>query len=497
MGEASRTPEEIWAEDLFFRREEAEQLIAYIESVAARPVMREDKRAYTIAVDARYGEGKSFFLRRLAEQISVNHPVAFVDAWADDLTDEPLTALAATLKAALQPLVSNPEMGGRVSDFLAKSGKVAKIVGWGLLRRGAGILLTGKAVDAAEDVLAGVGVDVKDAVNDGLAEVGKGTVEDAAAAVKGMDGHSLMEQRIAAFEEGKAAVAQMKESLAAIVASLDGKSLHAPIVIVIDELDRCRPTYAIKLLEEIKHLFDVKRLMFVIAIHSDQLARSVSGAYGSKFDGRAYLRRFIDRRYNLAEPRLAPLVQKLFDQAGLRGEAFAWPELVHSGTSDLRPSAPELIAEYMRVYGMGARDAFALIDSLQTSALLVRGRNIQLHYLLPLAIAMVQGYLPGTIPQPVTSSQWAYVPYWTRQSPDPTEVALSQMTEDLAQAAQLSEKDLDERINRGGTQNGRYAAKFMRNAQRDSDGTYPFWSHKGYPRLLAAVSRFSNPQLEG
>lgn len=500
MTEMKRTPDDIWAEDLFSRREEAEQLIAYIESVAARPVKREDKCAYTIAVDARYGEGKSFFLRRLAEQLSINHPVAFVDAWADDLTDEPLTALAATLKAALEPLISHPDIGRHVSDFVAKSGKVAKIVGWGLLRRGAGLLLTGKAVEAAEGVLEGLGEDVKDAVNDGLADVGKGTIDDGAAALEVVGSHALMEQRIAAFEEGKAAVAQLKESLAALVASLDGKSLHAPIVIVIDELDRCRPTYAIKLLEEIKHLFDVPGLVFVLAIHSDQLAHSVSGAYGSTFDGRAYLRRFIDRQYNLTEPRLAPLVKQLFDQAGLGKTAFAWPELVLSGRSDLEPSAPEFIAEYMRVYGMGARDAFALIDSLQTSAMLVGTRKLQLHYLLPLAIAIAQGHRPGTIPEPVMSSQWAYVPYWTSRSPDPTEVTLSQMTAELGEAAQLHRRDLDEKItrgaNEGASQDGMYAARFMRNAEENGDGVFPFWSPKGYPRLLAAVSRFSNPKLE-
>lgn len=256
--------------------------------------------------------------------------MAFVDAWADDLTDEPLTALAATLKAALDPFVTDSKIGRRVQDFMVTSGRVAKIMGWGLLRRGAGLLITGKAVDAAEELLTGVSEDVRDAVNDGLGEVGKGTIEDAAAALKGVGSHTLMAQRIAAFEEGKAAVQQMKESLAAIVASLDGTAQHAPIVIVIDELDRCRPTYAIRLLEEIKHLFDVPGLIFIFAIHSEQLARSVSGAYGSTFDGRAYLRRFIDRQYSLAQPGLTPLVAKLFDEAGLRREAFSWPGLVLS-----------------------------------------------------------------------------------------------------------------------------------------------------------------------
>jgi len=99
------TVDKIWSDDLLSRREEADLLCAYVESVWQRPVVREDKRSYTIAVDTKYGEGKSFFLRRLAKQLSINHPVAFIDAWADDINDEPLTALAATLKNALEPLI--------------------------------------------------------------------------------------------------------------------------------------------------------------------------------------------------------------------------------------------------------------------------------------------------------------------------------------------------------------------------------------------------------
>ena len=94
--------DEIWDGDLFDRKTEATQLIAFIESVVGRPVLREDKSAYTIAIDAKYGEGKTYFLKRLKEQLSLNHPVAYIDAWADDLADEPLTALAATLEEALQ-----------------------------------------------------------------------------------------------------------------------------------------------------------------------------------------------------------------------------------------------------------------------------------------------------------------------------------------------------------------------------------------------------------
>ena len=67
-----------------------------------------------------------------------------------------------------------------------------------------------------------------------------------------------------------------------------------PVVVVIDELDRCRPLYAIELLEVAKHLFSVEIIVFVLAINLRQLGHSIKAVYGSDFDSHEYLERFID-----------------------------------------------------------------------------------------------------------------------------------------------------------------------------------------------------------
>lgn len=71
------------------------------------------------------------------------------------------------------------------------------------------------------------------------------------------------------------------------------------VVVFVDELDRCRPTYAIKLLERIKHLFDVEGLIFVLSVDKTQLGHAIQGVYGSGCDAEGYLRRFIDLEYSL------------------------------------------------------------------------------------------------------------------------------------------------------------------------------------------------------
>lgn len=71
-----------------------------------------------------------------------------------------------------------------------------------------------------------------------------------------------------------------------------------PIVFIIDELDRCRPSYAVELLEQVKHLFSVSGIVFVLAIDKEQLGHIIRGMYGSdKFNASEYLRRFIDLEY--------------------------------------------------------------------------------------------------------------------------------------------------------------------------------------------------------
>ena len=74
------------------------------------------------------------------------------------------------------------------------------------------------------------------------------------------------------------------------------------MIVMIDELDRCRPTYAIELLEVAKHLFSVDHIVFVLAINRTELAHSIQAIYGDRFDAEGYLRRFFDIDFQLPEP---------------------------------------------------------------------------------------------------------------------------------------------------------------------------------------------------
>ena len=383
-----KTFDEIWAGDLLGRRAEAEDLMGYLESVAARPAIREDGHAHVLAVDARYGEGKTFFLRRLAEHMAAaEHPVAFVDAWVDDLEDEPLVALAATLQKALEPYTTeHPTVREMVATFNRQAGRVSAIVAAGFAKRALGLVITQGAVEVLGGVLDHGGEVAKAANQDAAKGTGQAVIDDAA---KGMPVVTTtgMEARIATFREGQEAVTQMKAGLRAVVESLAELDIKTPVTIVIDELDRCRPTYAIKLLEEVKHLFDVSGVAFVLGLHADQLVHSVAAAYGSGFEAKSYLRRFFSRRYGLAPARLDGLVEMLVRSLSIPAGRIAYPMVLR--TDSYRPEQLPLatfIADVMDSYGLRARDAFAIMEGLQTALALTAPHPVQLAYLLPLLV---------------------------------------------------------------------------------------------------------------
>ena len=80
------------------------------------------------------------------------------------------------------------------------------------------------------------------------------------------------------------------------------------LIIFIDELDRCAPSYAVKLLERIKHYFINDKITFVFSLNMEQMQHTIRQHYGSGFDAHKYIERFFD----LPIP-MPPLKRKRFN----------------------------------------------------------------------------------------------------------------------------------------------------------------------------------------
>jgi len=285
---------DIWADDLLNRREDGRFLQSFLSGRVEERKARGLQASYVVNIDGRWGAGKTFFVERFAAQLSqAGYIVARVDAWKDDHTDEPFIAVLAAIDEALLP-------------FTTKKGTVRRA--WDTVKKGAAPIL-GRALIGAGKTLVRryVGTEVKELIASIDGE-DTGPVEEAIS--EGMDKFSIEVERvvdeaseklIAAFTAKRKAIDDFRDRLSKAVAAL-GQARSAPLFVIIDELDRCRPSYAVALLERVKHLFEVDNIVFVFATNTDQLQHSVSGAYGPGFDGFRYLTRFFERTYQLQAP---------------------------------------------------------------------------------------------------------------------------------------------------------------------------------------------------
>lgn len=93
-----------------------------------------------------------------------------------------------------------------------------------------------------------------------------------------------------------------RESLRTVVSELVNAVLPEKantLLLVVDELDRCRPSFAMKVLEQVKNLFASERVIIVYSVNTSELSHVVEGVYGQGFNGERYLSRFYDLKVPL------------------------------------------------------------------------------------------------------------------------------------------------------------------------------------------------------
>lgn len=340
-----------WSDDRLNRKADADHLRHILIDRYAQRIHQGRIGAYILNLDAGWGQGKTFFLDRLKKDLeSDGYPVACVNAWHDDLADEPIVSIMASIDGALAPHL--PEHSKRESLFREARGKLgivaieaSKQIALHGLKVATGISV-GKIVDRIAD--ADLNDDDKDAIGD---DAGDAMMEAAKRLFEqSIDTHRKTSNAIAAFKGGLA------KTIEAITNNHDTQA-RAPLFVLIDELDRCRPLYAIKLLENAKHLFEVQGVVFIIATDSTQLAASIRAVYGETFDAIVYLRRFFDRTYTFPHADRALLLRSALAEKGIALEDFA--------TLGVTPQI-EIVSQWIRGLGISLRDIEQMADLIET-----------------------------------------------------------------------------------------------------------------------------------
>lgn len=262
--------------DLLGRAESIKALTTMIGSIEGPCVM---------AVDASWGMGKTTFLRMWAQHLrNEQFPVVEFNAWETDFAQDPFIALTSEIATGLQNLGSTAgRLGGQRLRSAAAS--VARTVPGATAR----------------------------VVVSGVPLFGSRLAQELEPKLP-----SLRQTMVEHYDETKAALQAFRGSLADVAAASANDNDGRALVVLVDELDRCRPTYAVELLEAAKHLFNVDRIVFVLCLDRAQLASSVKALYGESFNADGYLRRFFDLDYRLPNPDRASFVDAVLDSVGVR-----------------------------------------------------------------------------------------------------------------------------------------------------------------------------------
>lgn len=260
-----------------------------IETVNLLKVIQEP---FVIALNAPWGSGKTTTLRMLEPSLDAAgiSTVSF-NAWEVDYATDPLVPLVASLHDQLLSIKrdglglnhSKVTKLKKLGSTIVKHGSIAAVK-----FATAGLLDTNAAIDGIDKV---------------INEAAEGLTYDI----------------IDAFKQEKLAAQRFRSLLCELTAHVrlkDEVDISPPLVLLIDELDRCRPTFAIAMLERIKHFFNTPGLVFVLAIDLDQLKAGIRKVYGIELDATEYLRRFFDLELRLPQADVGDMADAMLTSCG-------------------------------------------------------------------------------------------------------------------------------------------------------------------------------------
>jgi len=234
---------------------------------------------FVMSLTAPWGTGKTTFIEMWQQKLkNQDHASLYFNAWDNDFVDDPLVAFVGEIDERISDLTGY-DIPNRLKDLGTQLARRSIPVAIRLASAG---LIDDKAVQAATgDELAAGAEDLFDA-----------------------------------YLQEKGLVSDFRDELMDFADQITEEK-GSPLFFFVDELDRCRPDFALELLERIKHLFDVPGIVFILVVDPDQLRHSVKSLYGRGMDAQGYLRRFVDLEYKLPPPEPGTFARFLYEAHNL------------------------------------------------------------------------------------------------------------------------------------------------------------------------------------
>ncbi len=238
---------------------------------ALRNVISRSQDELVVCLDGKWGEGKTTFvkmLRGLLAESSIQS--IYIDAFSSDHVENPFFAVASEIASFAEGAGIKEETKANLKKRTVAAG--VQLLSWGAK---IGLKAATLGVLGASDIEA-LG-DVKADIADDISEIAS----------------KFVQERLDAYSSSMAVFESYRASLSALPAAIDSETTNK-LVVIIDELDRCKPTFAVSLIEQVKHLFSVKNVAFILVMNKEQLQESIRNIYGQGIDASTYLQKFIN-----------------------------------------------------------------------------------------------------------------------------------------------------------------------------------------------------------
>lgn len=242
--------------------------------------------SFVMTVSAPYGGGKTFFVKMWQNYLKKqNGHTLYYNAWENDFSINPLASFISCF-SELDDV--DPKLKDKVKAVITAAQKITLTKIPEICVRLLGALCKKYLGIEAQELYDTAKISAE-FVDEAEKEIGK-----LSAKAKTM---------IADEKELRDAITDFKKKLKELIASFErtNNRISGKLVIFIDDLDRCRPDYAITFLEYIKHLFNIPNCNFILSVDEDQLISTVEKVYGSK-NAEGFLSKIIDFDFKLPSP---------------------------------------------------------------------------------------------------------------------------------------------------------------------------------------------------
>lgn len=236
-------------------------------------IIEHSETGFAMALNNEWGAGKTTFLKMWEAELlnKLDYKCIYLNTWEHDIEDEPLACILGELSKL------NPKDKITIKKAVKSILPAAKELFPALIKAG---IDQGLNKTLGKDNKEEIFTKLSESVVDGL--------------------NNILIQQIENYKKRKINLEKFRNEIKDYINDV---SPNKPLIFIIDELDRCKPDYAVTFLEHLKHFFSLENIIFIVSIDKVQLGHAVKGYYGNdNINTEEYLRKFFDVEYSIQKP---------------------------------------------------------------------------------------------------------------------------------------------------------------------------------------------------